>query len=218
MKHFTIKEVKPGIFHFGFKDRYQLAMHFLRYQEFYESPNPKFRNHGFTLVDFMEWYTKAFCNGSFEYPNHWAGFNVPSNVFRQAIITAPEKNKYDKAMTKGYAYCLTKNSGNKFYIIGSVDEKNGDLPTMKHEIAHGFFYLNPEYKKEMTKLVKQLKPALYKKFCTVLKSIGYTPQVYIDECQAYFSTGIPKNFGIKLRGEDKPFVELYNRYYNVKSK
>lgn len=51
---FTISEVKPKIFLFESDNSYDLAMTFLRYQETYESPNPKFRNKSFTIIDFME--------------------------------------------------------------------------------------------------------------------------------------------------------------------
>ncbi len=216
MRHFTIEEVKPKIFHFNFKDQYQLAMHFLRYQEFYESPNPKFRNHGFTILDFMEWYSKAFGNGSFTYPLDWVGFNVPNKVFERAIEKSPEENKYDTTMIEAYFQCKQK-AGAKFYIIGSVGDKTSQFYAMKHEVAHGFFYLNPTYKKEMTKLVKALKPRLRNDMFAAFKKIGYTPQVYVDECQAYFSTGIPDRFGLHLKGEDQPFIDLYSTYYKGQS-
>ena len=37
-KPYTVKEIKPRIFLLSFKDHYDLCMHFVRYQEFYESP------------------------------------------------------------------------------------------------------------------------------------------------------------------------------------
>lgn len=215
MKHFTIKEVRPKIFHLDFKDRYQLAMHFLRYQECYESPNPKFRNHVFSLVDFMEWYSKAFGNGIFTYPADWAGFNIPSSIIKSHYLDIPDWNKYDQVMQIIYDDC-TEKSGGDFYLIGSVGSKTGDLFTLKHELAHGFFYLKADYKKEMTKLVKALKPSFRESVYKVLKRIGYTSHVYVDECQAYLSTGIPAGFEMKVKNEDKPFVQLYNEYYNVK--
>ena len=68
----------------------------------------------------------------------------------------------------------------------------------------------------MTKLVKALDSNFRSKFNLILKNMGYTSKVYIDECQAYLSTGTYdiKGFdNMKLNGEDKPFIELYNKYY-----
>jgi hypothetical protein len=215
MRHFTVKEVKPKIFHLNFKDPYQCAMHFLRYQEYYESPNPKFRNHAFSLVDFMEWYSETFGNGSFTYPLDWAGFNVPSNVITMVhSLGIPDKNKYDQVMLDVHAACSQK-AGGDFYLIGSTGNKTKNLFTMKHEVAHGMFYLIPKYKKEMATLVSELKPNFRNSMFKVLKRIGYTSHVYVDECQAYLSTGVPAGFNIKLKNENKPFIELYNKYYNA---
>ena len=36
-RSFKIKEVRPYVFLFEFTDQYDMSMHFLRYQEFYES-------------------------------------------------------------------------------------------------------------------------------------------------------------------------------------
>jgi hypothetical protein len=109
-----------------------------------------------------------------------------------------------------YRKCLEQYPDGKFYIIGAV----GQAFAMRHEIAHGFFYTQPEYKKKMTALVKALKPTLRKKIYRELERIGYTPKVYIDECQAYLSTGFTDAFAITLKKEDQPFVKVYNEYYN----
>lgn len=213
MKEFTIKEVKPKIFLLKFEDQYNLAMHFLRYQEFYESPNPKFRNHAFTLIDFMDWYSHAFGYGTFAYPEHWIGFNIPDGIILKANLAGiPDFNRYDEAMLKVHQKCATKYPNERFYIIGATT-KSGSI--MKHEIAHGFFYNNEDYKEKMSALVADLKPSFRRSFFKALKRIGYTSQVYVDECQAYLSTAVPAGFEIKIKNEDKPFVKLYNEYYTL---
>lgn len=212
-KGFTLKEVKPHIFFLDFKDQYDLAMHFMRYQEYYESPSPRFRNQPFSWPQFMEYYAKRFGNGSFSYPVDWAGFNIPGTVIKHVHqLGIPDPNEYDSTMLKVWEHCLDKYPDRSFYIIGAVGEKWA----MKHEVAHGFFYTQSEYKKEATKLVKALPKALRNKINKVLKNIGYTPAVYIDETQAYLSTGIPPGFKIKADKYSKPFTDLFNRYYNVK--
>lgn len=206
---FKIKEIKPNIFLFEFKNHYDMCMHFLRYQEYYESSSPQFRGKAFTIFDFMRWYAIKFGKGSFTYTNDWNGFNIPGNIIwdivNQHLI--PDRNHYDVAMYNAWKTCYHKAGSFNFYIIGVV-KGNGALD---HEIAHGFFYLYPEYKKDTTKLVKSLKPSLRKEINATLKRLGYTPKVYIDEAQAYLSTGLTEGF-VKLDQEHKPFQAYFKKF------
>lgn len=210
---FIIKEVKPHIFLLEFKDCYDMCMHFMRYQEFYESPSSKFRGKSFKIFDFMKWYSKKFGNGSFTYPIDWAGFNFHGELIKEVReLGIPDFNDYDTAMWKVYQYCLKKSKGQKFYIIGAV---KGQLITLNHEIAHGFFALYPEYKKEMTKLVKALDSRIKNTLFKGLKEIGYASKVYIDESQAYMATGLMEAFGTDLSqwsDERKPFQDFFKKF------
>ncbi len=201
-------EVKPRIFYLDFKDQYHCNMTFLRYQEFYESPNPKFRGKRFEILDFMEWYSKAYGKGAFTYGTDWAGFNVPGPIIKKALHDIPDPNRYDLDMEGTYLCCEDKYPDGKFYIIGGV----GKGFALRHELAHGFFYTQPKYKREMTKLVKALPKKFYKSMCDDLTRIGYTPKVFIDECQAYLATGLPDTFKTRYQYYE-PFVKLYNEYY-----
>lgn len=215
MKHYTIKQVKPNIFLFSFKDYYEMGMHFVRYQEYYECSSPKFRGKSFEIFDFMKWYSKKYGKDAFTYPKDWGGFNFPASVVREVIaLTIPDPNKYDQEFLKGYTKALNKASKKDFYIIGAV----GQGSTLRHEIAHGFFYTIPEYKKEMIALVNNLKPEVRKSINGTLAGMGYTSKVWVDETQAYLSTGLfvesnPK-FDPKLEKERKPFIKVYRKYYN----
>jgi hypothetical protein len=85
---------------------------------------------------------------------------------------------------------------------------------LSHEIAHGLFYLNHEYKKEMKKLVKDLGPSIRKTVNEGLKKLGYTPKVYVDETQAYMSTGLSEAFGNSNQWaeERKAFEDCFKKY------
>lgn len=215
-KLFKITQIKPRIFLVSLSNSYDLAMTFLRYQEHYESPSSKFRGKSFTILDFMEWYSKEFGEGCFTYAEDWGGFNFPSsNYLEIEQLGIIDYNKYDKIMSDIYQECRDKinkkdNDIIPFYIIGA---KSNETAVIKHEVAHGFFYTIPKYKKEMTKLVKELNPKFRKSLCAYLKKIGYAPKVYIDECQAYLSTGLPDGFEVEGINECKPFIKLYNKYY-----
>ena len=214
-KPFVIKEVRPSIFLFEFSNHYDMCMHFLRYQEFYESASPKFRGKEFQIFDFMKWYSMKYGAGSFTYPNDWNGFNIPGNtifdMWNQHLI--PDKNLYDYEMYNAWRECHAKVGSMNFYIIGVVKGNSA----LSHEIAHGLFYLNAEYKKEMKKLVNGLDPAIRKTINEGLKKLGYTPKVYVDETQAYMSTGLSEAFGDSKQwaAERKEFQATFRKYAKI---
>jgi hypothetical protein len=210
---YKLTQIKPKIFLMEFKNHYDLGMTFLRYQEYYESRSSKFRGKNFTIIDFMEWYAKEYGAGIFTYPLDWSGYNIPSHIISSVRPTIEDNNKYDEEMYKIYDKCQ-KEVGDDFYLIGAQDDKQNDI-VIKHELAHGFFYTNAEYRKKMTALVGKLTPSFRNKMKAELKEIGYTPKVYIDEMQAYLSTGMIDSLG-KVNTQDKPFVELYKMYYDKK--
>lgn len=190
-KAFVIKEVKPGIFLFQFNHHYDMCMYFLRYQEFYESPSPKYRGKPFLILDFMKWYSLKYGDGAFTYPEDWNGFNIPGDTIKKVHdLGITDKNIYDYEMWLAWKECNTKANGKKFYIIGVVRGNKA----LNHEIAHGLFYLHPEYKREMKRLVKELPTNLRKNINNTLKKLGYTPKVYVDEAQAYMATGLTESF------------------------
>lgn len=204
-----IKEVRPNIYLLNFNNQYDLAMSFLRYQEYYESASSKFRNKPFTIFSFMRWYAKTYGDGAFTYTLDWAGFNIPGEIIKDVVKAGiPDENEYDYFMSEIYNKLYKKS--NKFYLIGTYGKDNG--PILEHEIAHGFFYTNPEYKKQMTKLVSELPAKLRKNIFSSLKAAGYTKEVHIDECQAYMATGY--NHPDITKKDIKPFEDLFNNYFN----
>lgn len=223
-KLFTLKEVKPKIFLLEFDHEYDMCMMFLRYQEYYESPSPKFRGKAFKILDFMRWYSLTFGQGNFTYPTDWSGFNISSDIVRRVwALSIPDSSNYDVEMLKVYDQCMCKTKNQKFYLIGTT--KGGDA--LDHEIAHGFFYLNKQYKKEMTKLVEALEPDIRQAMNEYLTKLGYTPKVFVDEIQANLATASESDFsggssrspfspdmGAKLNKAAKPFIEVFKRYYD----
>lgn len=213
---FKVKKIADCIYMLDFESPYLLAMHFLRYQERYESPSPKFRNRSFTIVEFMEWYQSEFGKGSFTYPQDWVGFNVPSHIFdAQFKEGIPDPNRYDEAMQR-VTDQMRKESGDRYYVIGATGTKGW---TFKHEVAHGAFYTMPEYKKEATALVKDLPDGLRHGLETYLLETGYTKSVLIDEDQAYMSTGLPtalrERTSRALEKRRGPFKALFNRMFKL---
>jgi hypothetical protein len=173
----------------SFDGREEMCKALLRFQEHYESP--KFRNKIFTLKEFKEWYPKSKGLKKFTYYKDWNGFNFPSYILKPfhagkfTKLTAAEKKILKTFRTQK----------DKFYVIATT--RAGDIMTLNHEIAHGLFYLDKQYKSDTTFIVKSLKKKHYDQFVDSLKTLGYDKSVYIDEIQAYMiSDPVKKMFPI----------------------
>lgn len=204
-KQFTLTEVRDKIWLVTCKKQYDLAMLFLRSQEYYESP--KFRYTKFTLVEFMNWYATQSSEQSFTYPQDWSGFNIPSWTITEAVNwPSCDMNYWDDQMLEILWY-IDRGADDDLYLIGALE---GDQETINHELAHGLFYTNKEYQKTMKKLVAQLPER--KEISAVLKTMdgGYHHSVFVDETQAYLATGLEHPDLRKFRVLQKPFIKVFD--------
>jgi hypothetical protein len=190
---FDIYRVTNRIYLFLFNDSYDMCMHFLRYQETYESP--KFRNQKFTILEFMAWYAKNYGKGVFTYTGDWGGFNIPSNVIWKVHASKiDDYNAYDAAMIAAYNKISSIThlepdgvAHDTFYVLG-VTKQDADL--LSHELAHGLYATTAAYREAMTSCQKDLPTSVKNDVFDYLKDIGYCDDVLDDELQAYFSTGL----------------------------
>jgi len=190
-----VKEVKPFIYCAEIDDDYDRAMLFCRYQEFYESPYKKFRGKPFTWMEYMRFYKDAWKKRVFTYPDDWAGYNIPCNILQKANHIFCYDTEYDKIMNDIYFYCAidsqNKNDGTRhdWYLIGANSKDKG---TTNHEIAHGLYFTNKEYKNNVTYLIKNIKLSHYTKLKKILMNMGYVgdKKIIDDEIQAFMSTGL----------------------------
>jgi len=162
--------------------QYELCATFLRLQEFYESPNPKFRNKYFELEDYMDWYAKE--NGNFTYTSDWGGFNVPGHIVDKffSLYSGKLFKKEQKLQDLLHDYLF---EDKKFYIIGVHGD---EAAALDHEYAHAYYHLYPKYKKTMYTLAGTMPVYFRSAFIDMLKKKGYCSQVMYDEIQAYLST------------------------------
>jgi len=189
MKNYEIKEVRDRVFAVIMKDNYARPMTFLRVQEYYESPNPEFRGKHFNI-------------GVRSLSDSW-------------------KSKWDETM-KDIVWEVQSRMFNKksrrdmnAYIIGASDTENS---TFQHEVAHGLYYTNKEYKELMDEITQTIPLAHYLKFRKNLAKMGYTETVMDDEIQAYltwgwdyakFSKGVSKQLCKQL---NKQYRKVFDRY------
>ncbi len=207
---YKIKEVKPHIFSVVIKDDYDRAMCFCRMQEYYESPNSKFRGKSFNMWDYIKWYSKEYGKG-FTYASDWSGFNVPLEVAYNCYDGNYDMyTPYDEVMEKIVFQIYEMNGDNcNGYIIGSENTK-GD--TFKHEICHGMYHTNDEYKKLVKENIKRLPKTHYTIFKNNLLEMGYTTKVIDDEIQAYLMYGWEsEHFG---KGVALEVREMYNSFFS----
>jgi len=189
------QEVSPNVLVLTFETNYELAMSFVRLQEFYESP--KFQGKVFSLEEYIDYWAEEYGKGSFDYPIRWSGFNLPGTV----ILDWMQKFNYggttdirdkeivliEKILSK---YSLDELK--KSYVIG-VAKGCGKQGVIDHEVAHAMYTLNPKYKLNYQKLFIKLNSntegrILYERMEDKLIKMGYTSDVIEDEIQAYWST------------------------------
>jgi len=188
------------------RNRQDLAATFMRFQEYYESP--EFKGRVFSVDDFVRWYARKF--GSFTYSRDWYGFNIPSWVletFRSGEfdpLTDKEKNLVN----------FFGKIRSDFYIIGATQQDEEYADTIKHEFAHGAFYTNKDYRKDVLRCLNTHKPNVVK---IALQEMGYGNNVLEDETNAYlltepqtFAGEVSLNEGLKLRDVlDKIFAKYF---------
>jgi len=180
----------------------ELARSFLRFQEYYESPNDQFRGKIFTLGSYKHWYSEMY--GAFTYESDWRGFNFPSIVlepFKQGVFD-PLIDE-EKALLSFFSY---KNNSKPFYIIGANDDG-----VLNHELNHALYYYSEDYKKSINALFDQNLEKIKHSLSTLL-SKGYCRYMLYDELQSYILDGdeevtqtVPKKI------LDKTF-DYYNKY------
>lgn len=190
-----------------FETQAELAFAFLRFQEHYESP--QFKGKVFTLKEFKDWYISNSSGGretgAFTYYDDWNGFNIPSRILKPFYegqfgeLSPAEQQMLD----------LFKDETGDFYIIGVHGQLDDQERLLEHEIAHGLFATNPEYKREVLDVLAQFDIEPIKAELR-LKS-GYHEDVLDDEVHAYsldshLETPIPEELSFKIRS-------VYNKHY-----
>ena len=166
--------MRPQIYLIESRTRQDLAATFMRFQEYYESP--EFKGRIFSIEDFSCWYALKF--GSFSYSSDWYGFNIPGTV-----LTPFKNGDFDPLTPKERRlidFC-SDIDGNS-YIIGATPSAEYFKETIQHEFIHGVFHTNSEYKREVINCVNDFNIQTVSKG---LLKMGYCDDVVIDETNAY---------------------------------
>jgi hypothetical protein len=218
---YKIEEIKPNVFAVIVPDGYHRAMLFCRVQEFYESPNEDFRGKNFSIWDYIEWYSREH-NNTFTYTSDWSGFNIPLKTAWDCYEKLREhESPYDKQMesiirTIELRMFHKKSRRNwNAYIIGAANME-GD--TFQHEICHGLYATNKEYKQLVDEITLTIPTKDYQSFRNNLIDMGYTDKVIDDEIQAYLAFGhdyksFTKGVSQKVCNElNKQYINVFNNF------
>lgn len=215
-KRISLYKVADKIWAVVIPDDYLRCWVFLRCQEYYESTSPNFQNNRFTWKDYMKWYMSGEGprGGSdvFTYANDWSGFNLPSEAIEDCISDIKDYGPYDQIMDSIIQTIKETESGN-YYVLGITTVDNVEDDLLAHELAHGMWYTDSEYKSEMTKLLKKMTPSSIKKVKQFIAEIGYAESVLEDEAQAYLSTGIYDEWKVDdIDSWSEPFKEVFDKF------
>jgi hypothetical protein len=136
------------------------------------------------ILDIMDWFATRYGDDEC-YTQYFGGFNIPGEAMRE-FTTWDDHHHHEEAMLnklrKAGAF-----EEERFYVIGTYKDDDEE-EYVAHELRHGIFYCNADYKREMREVVRQFK---VKKLRAALKEIGYVDKVMDDEIQAYALTGWP---------------------------
>ena len=183
----SVTEVLPSVYSVHTDSRLVLGSTFLRFQEYYESPDPKIRHCPFQYDEFKESFrnSRRDRGQGFNYYLIWPGFNIPSWVvhdLRSGKVGLPLRPQEEALLS-----ALPSVDGD-FYVIGTCEK---DVLTLHHEMAHGLYTTNPDYRAAAAACVAQLPKPRYDASRRVLLGMGYVddPVILVDEMQAYMVEG-----------------------------
>lgn len=214
-------EVYPKIFAVVIKDDKLRSRVFLRYQEFYESDSDSFRGKSFKWNDYIKFYKEKTKRDYFSYHEDFAGYNVPCDTIEACKAKIPDLNIYDMIMFSVTDTIKKLVGDSPYYLIG-IDQDNGDDPSLIfHEVAHGLWFSDPDYKKKMTNQINNMDEKVKDKMLDKIKGYGYGDNVYMDELQAYMATGLGSEMRYikNIKPEMVPFNNIFMKYAsNIKPK
>ena len=133
-----------------------------------------------SLAAFKREYKKKY--GSFSFTKDWDGFVVPGHAF-----AAFDKGNWDP-LSKQEKLLLKSFKNQKDYNFAVIAISSKSSPTtLKHEMAHALFEVNPDYKNEVLRLINtvDLRPVF-----KILKSHGYEECTIHDEAHAYLMNNL----------------------------
>ena len=166
---FSVTEVLPSVYSVHTESRLVLGSTFLRFQEYYECPDPLFRHSAFQYDEYRDWFRNSArdMGQGFNYYLIWPGFNIPSWVVRDmkhGKVGLPLRPQEEALLQ------ILPAIDQNFYVIGTCEN---DRSTLHHEMAHGLYTTNLDYRASVAEEISRLPKARYDASRRVLLGMGY---------------------------------------------
>lgn len=175
----VMTEIYPGLIHVISPNYKETQKTWIRFEEAYENPVYNFKKFkkSFSKKDILKWWkTTKFGKDN---PYWFDAFNIPSYVlkpFYDGKFNPLDNN--EKELLELLKPIYKKRTA--FYIIGT--EKSAGHAALKHEIAHGLYYISKPYRKEVDNIMKRLNKKIDEKLNIFLREVqGYGEHVLADE-------------------------------------
>lgn len=195
-----VTELGGGICSIRTLKQRDIALMFMRPQEYYE--NPIYQNKlGTTCEQIQEWSIEQDKKNR-SYEEVWCDFNIPGEVWRKWYEGSVELCKQGKfsfsSHEKKLIAALASTDGGVFnttYIIGIYGKKKstGTKNILRHEIAHARYKTSKVYRNIADRFIQDIPSKIRIKAFKALSAMGYAESVWVDELQAYLVTGLGKS-------------------------
>lgn len=175
---------KLPIFHVVFPTRQSMNLAMGRVSEHNE--NPALARKVFTWDELEAWWKTTARGKRTAFIDYWDGFNVPVSEFKPFIDGRfADLNAEERAMLR-----IVRRLPEDAYVIATVGDASAVLP---HEVVHGLYRLLPDYRKEVDKAVRRaMRSGSIPNILSALERMGYGPQTFVDEVNAYLATTVER--------------------------
>lgn len=216
----TLKQYGNKIWAIVGDTRDEVALSFIRFQEYYENPVYKGKV-GFTVQDIEQWQTTV---SNKPYEQCWAGFNIPGKIVEEVYFAGEHDmsngffpfTQYEQALLHLIFQKFIRVELADLYFIGVARDQPEFDSIIMHEVAHGLFKTNHQYRIAQLQNIKQLPTQTQSLVSNILLELGYCDDVIEDETHAYLLTDIDLlldyNPDLVLQSYTKNILDTYNKF------
>lgn len=204
----TKKRITDRIHLFLFDTEKDAASAFLRFEESYESP--EFRHKVFTFEEFKKWYMKNSPKNKgrriFTYYSDWTAFNVPSYIFKPFY-----EGKFNPlSPSEKRILKMLRGEIEPYYVIALHRQTENMRSDLHHEVAHGLFHVDDQYRREVLQLLGTYDIGPIKE--KLRSSGGYHEETLDDEIQARIIDGDAEYRDLIPAGLAESLQKLFQNY------
>ncbi len=213
----TKTQIADKIYQIQYINQKDMSASFGRFIEYWE--NPVLMGKIFSWQDVSDWYIenteRGQKTGKFLYYDEYEGFAVPSSVMKPFYAGCFSSLKIGEQDLLDQFESIREED---FYIIATYDRSESE--TEDHEIAHAFYNLYPDYRKQALSILRTIDPIIRIKL-NKWHEAEVHPKRWLDETQAYLATDYDhlKQAGVKKRHMRKVaskledlFIDFYNAH------